>query len=105
MPAVVADDISASADVAAVGLWATRLRCPQIHQPGRLSDKTSPRYTPEAPTVSADEPEIEVGLRTAGNRGHVVQPADGTLLGHRYLQGAVMRDAVGPCRRMLRQTS
>ncbi len=23
---------------------------------GRLSDKTSPRYTPEAPTVSADEP-------------------------------------------------
>ena len=48
MPAVVADDISASADVAAVGLWATRLRCPQIHQPGRLSDKTSPRYTPEA---------------------------------------------------------
>ena len=46
MPAVVADDISASADVAAVGLWATRLRCPQIHQPGRLSDKTSPRYTP-----------------------------------------------------------
>ena len=33
MPAVVADDISASADVAAVGLWATRLCCPQIHQP------------------------------------------------------------------------
>ncbi len=58
MPAVVADDISASADVAAVGLWATRLRCPQIHQPGRLSDKTSPRYTPEAPTVSADEPNV-----------------------------------------------